>query len=470
MYKRSISGWIKHIDFTILDVFALQAAYVLAFMLRFRALVFPYQNDFYMSAAKVIIVVHIVISAFTSEYSGIVRRGFWKECRYCFLHSSVVFLVVNVYIIAMKWAEAYSRVFLYMYWAISFVALVLLRTLLKKIILSRMQIAKNRSVLMVLCKKEDAEAIADKFERDKFHEFMLGGFVFLDYDCVGETVAGVPVVSTLEGFYDYAKRNIVDEVFISDNNLERAEEFAKELMDMGISVHFRLLLGEDEKNNRIFENYGGFSVLTVGMNIKIGPHLMIKRLVDIVGSLIGLVITGICMLIFGPIIIIQSPGPLFFAQTRIGKNGRRFKLYKFRSMYPDAESRKKELMGKNEMEGQMFKMADDPRVIPIGRFMRRHSLDELPQFWNVLKGDMSLVGTRPPTIDEFESYAIHHKARLGFAPGLTGLWQVSGRSEITDFEQVVELDTKYITDWSLFLDLKIILKTIKIVFTGRGAS
>jgi len=470
MYKRSISGWIKHIDFTLLDVVALQIAYILAFMIRFRTFSFPYQNDFYLSAAKVIIVVHIVISAFTSEYSGVVRRGFLKECRYCFLHSTVVFLVVNVYIIAMKWAEAYSRVFLYVYWAASFIILVLFRMLLKKIILKRMRIAKNRSVLMVVCKRDEAESIAERFEKDKFHEFVLGGFVFIDYDSVGETVRDIPVVSTLEDFYDYAKKSVVDEVFISDDNLKSAEEFAQELLDMGIAVHYRLIFGEEEKGNRIVEKYGGFSVLTVGMNIKYGPVLMVKRIIDILGSLVGLLATFICMLIFGPIIYIQSPGSIFFSQTRIGKNGRQFKIYKFRSMYPDAEKRKQELMAQNEMDGQMFKVANDPRIIPIGHFIRKHSIDELPQFFNVLKGDMSLVGTRPPTKDEFENYAIHHKARLGFAPGLTGLWQVSGRSQITDFEQVVKLDTEYITNWSLLLDLKIILKTIKIVFTGRGAS
>lgn len=144
-------------------------------------------------------------------------------------------------------------------------------------------------------------------------------------------------------------------------------------------------------------------------------------------------------------------------------------MYKFRSMYMDAEERKKELMAQNKMSGPMFKMDDDPRVMPIGRFIRKYSLDEFPQFWNVLKGDMSLIGTRPPTVDEFEQYEFHHKVRLSIKPGLTGLWQVSGRSDITDFEEVVRLDDQYIREWNLWMDVKIIWKTVGCVMVSKGA-
>lgn len=163
-------------------------------------------------------------------------------------------------------------------------------------------------------------------------------------------------------------------------------------------------------------------------------------------------------------------------------NGKRFRIYKFRSMYMDAEERKKELMEKNQVsDGMMFKMEADPRIIGckvlpdgtvkkgLGNFIRDWSIDEFPQFFNVLKGDMSLVGTRPPTLDEWERYEPHHRARLAVRPGITGLWQVSGRSKITDFEEVVKLDTKYITEWSMGLDLRILLRTVKVVFRRDGA-
>ena len=144
---------------------------------------------------------------------------------------------------------------------------------------------------------------------------------------------------------------------------------------------------------------------------------------DIVGAIVGLLITGIVTVFLAPALLIESPGPLFFSQVRVGKNGRRFKIYKFRSMYMDAEERKKELMSQNEMEGLMFKMENDPRVTKVGKFIRKTSIDELPQFWNILKGEMSLVGTRPPTEDEFLQYEGYHRRRLNMTPGLTGLWQ-----------------------------------------------
>ena len=194
-----------------------------------------------------------------------------------------------------------------------------------------------------------------------------------------------------------------------------------------------------------------------------------KRLLDLVGALVGCVFLGILTVIVGPMIKLESPGPIFFAQKRVGRNGRIFKMYKFRSMYADAEERKKELMAQNEMNGLMFKMENDPRITKTGAFLRKTSLDEFPQFINILKGDMSLVGTRPPTLDEFAQYSPYHKKRLSFRPGLTGIWQVSGRSDITDFEEIVKLDVEYIDNWSFWLDIKILLKTFLEVFTQKGA-
>lgn len=197
----------------------------------------------------------------------------------------------------------------------------------------------------------------------------------------------------------------------------------------------------------------------------------IKRAIDIIGSIFGLITTGVCFLFVAPAIYSASPGPIFFKQARVGKNGRKFEIYKFRSMYMDAEKRKAELLEHNKMSGLMFKMDNDPRIIKgIGSFIRKTSIDELPQMWNVLKGDMSLVGTRPPTVDEFEKYEYHHKSRLAIRPGITGLWQVSGRSDITDFEEVVALDNKYIRNRSIGLDLRILLKTVLVVLKKRGSA
>jgi lipopolysaccharide/colanic/teichoic acid biosynthesis glycosyltransferase len=206
------------------------------------------------------------------------------------------------------------------------------------------------------------------------------------------------------------------------------------------------------------------------MKISSNRQIFFKRAMDIAGGIVGMLMCGIFTIIVGPIIYIKSPGPIFFSQTRVGKNGHRFKIYKFRSMYMDAEERKQELMKQNKMDGLMFKIDDDPRIIKgIGNFIRKTSIDEFPQFWNVLKGDMSLVGTRPPTEDEWEQYEIHHRARLAGKPGITGMWQVSGRSDITDFEEVVKLDTDYISKWNIGLDIKILFQTILVVLERKGS-
>lgn len=193
-------------------------------------------------------------------------------------------------------------------------------------------------------------------------------------------------------------------------------------------------------------------------------------------------ITGILFIFVAPAIYIASPGPIFFAQERVGKNGKRFKMYKFRSMYMDAEERKAELMKDNKLgDEKMFKLDFDPRVIGnkilpdgthktgIGDFIRRTSIDEFPQFFNVLKGDMSIIGTRPPLISETNFYEPHHRARLAIKPGITGMWQVSGRSDIIDFEEVVRLDKEYITDWNIGLDIKILFKTVMVVLRKDGS-
>ena len=189
---------------------------------------------------------------------------------------------------------------------------------------------------------------------------------------------------------------------------------------------------------------------------------------DIGALIVGLIFCGIASLFLVPMIR-KDGGPAIFSQTRIGKNGRHFTFYKFRSMRIDAEAIKEQLMDQNTMQGGMFKIDNDPRVTKIGQFIRKTSLDELPQFWNVLIGDMSLVGTRPPTVDEYEKYTPEQKRRLSFKPGITGLWQISGRSEITNFDEVVKLDVAYIDDWTIWKDFEILLKTVKVVLMRDGA-
>ena len=278
-----------------------------------------------------------------------------------------------------------------------------------------------------------------------------------------------PVVAGMEDLEEYLLSHVVDSVFIeAEMPREKREELIARLVRAGVTVHNNLAHVPHGLTHQAVERIGNYTVFTTGMHIATRRQIFLKRFMDITGGICGSILALFAMFLFGPLIYIQSPGPIFFTQTRVGKNGRRFKIYKFRSMYMDAEQRKAELMKRNEMDGLMFKMKEDPRIIPIGHFLRKFSIDELPQFFNVIWGDMSLVGTRPPTMDEFEQYQLHHRGRLNSKPGITGLWQVSGRNEITDFEEVVRLDTMYIMNWSVSEDIRILWKTVRQVVKGEG--
>ncbi len=192
-----------------------------------------------------------------------------------------------------------------------------------------------------------------------------------------------------------------------------------------------------------------------------------KRLMDISGAIVGLFITMILLIPIAIAIQIDNPGPIFYSQIRCGHRGRPFRMWKFRSMIANAD--KLQHLVNNQAKGSIFKNRHDPRVTRVGRFLRRTSLDEFPQFWNVLKGDMSLVGTRPPTVAEVMSYQVHHWRRLEVKPGITGEWQVRGRSKVEDFEEIVQLDLQYQDRWSLLYDLSLVLQTLFVVFARDGA-
>ena len=276
----------------------------------------------------------------------------------------------------------------------------------------------------------------------------------------------------IEDLETILKDNVVDEVIFTLPR-DYVGEFGKYVYlceEMGVTVKMIIDLYDLKIAKTHMAYIGTLPVITFHSVSVNSFELATKRFIDIIGALIGIIITGIASIFIIPAIKLSDPGPVIFTQDRVGLNGRIFKIYKFRTMYVDAEERKKELMKDNEVSGGlMFKIKSDPRITPIGKILRKTSLDELPQFINVLKGDMSLVGTRPPTVDEVSHYENYHRRRISFKPGLTGMWQVSGRSKITDFDKVVSLDTQYIDNWSLWLDFKIILKTILVVLTKRDA-
>ncbi len=468
MYRKDNTGWVKHLDFTILDILLLQLAFITGYIVR-HGWRNPYASEPYRRLAVILVLLDICVVFFEQPYHQVIKREAMAELQKVAMTCSIIFVGMLVYMYAMKMSAVYSRESMFTFWIVSICYEFIAHCVYKQAV--RRSIKKNRSQasMVILTMNRYAEECVRDFERDEYRDFEVTGIVIVDKQRTGETVRGIPVVADADGFYDYVKENVVDEVFINGNTRESSEALANELLEMGVTVHYNLVKQNALMPNKVLEKCGSYMVLTTSMHIASPRELIIKRMMDIAGSLVGLLLTGVAFLIFGPILKIQSPGPVFFSQERVGKNGRIFHIYKFRSMYMDAEEKKRELMANNEMDGMMFKMTDDPRIIPIGRFIRKHSIDELPQFWNILKGEMSLVGTRPPTVDEVEQYQLHHWGRLGIKPGLTGMWQVSGRNDITDFEKVVALDTQYISNWSLSLDVKILLRTVYVVLTGSGS-
>lgn len=275
----------------------------------------------------------------------------------------------------------------------------------------------------------------------------------------------------LDKMAEICKTNHVDEVVFclpADFNLN-VDDYIRDLEEMGVTVRMVLGIYEVHRARRVLSFFHDqVPILTFYSKAFDASQLFLKRCLDVVGAVAGLLITALLFPGIACAIKWDSPGPLLFGQERVRESGRMFRCWKFRSMYVDAEERKKELIRFNEMNGAIFKIKDDPRITWVGKFLRKTSLDEFPQFWNVLRGEMSLVGTRPPTPDEVAAYENWHRKRICIKPGITGLWQISGRNQIQDFDEVVRLDLQYIDQWSLWLDMKILLKTIWVVFARKG--
>ena len=471
MYKKENNSWLKHIDFVILDILCLQLAFILAYEIRVAKGI-PYLNPLYENMAFVLVIFQLLVSFFGESFSGVLRRGFLIEMKCMIEHEICVMLLAVLYLFMSQQGVMYSRgaftIMCTLYFFIAYAA----RIGWKKVIRSRKFAEGEKRSILIITTDAEAANVVKALRGDSYGTYHLAGVALLDKNKTGSMIQRVPVVAGADDVTAYIHKNWVDEVFFAlPEHVDIPKKIMKDCNRMGVVTHVQLAALNELGKNQVVEEIAGYMVLSSSINIVSSWQLLVKRLMDIAGGLVGCIFTGIIYIFIAPIMKVKSPGPVFFSQVRMGKNGKPFKIYKFRSMYMDAEERKKELMEKNNIkDGLMFKMDDDPRIIKgIGHFIRKTSLDEFPQFWNILKGNMSLVGTRPPTMDEWDKYELHHRRRLAIKPGLTGMWQVSGRSEITDFEEVVELDTKYIEQWSIGLDIKILFKTVTVVFTGSGA-
>ena len=480
MYKRNAQGWSKHFDFIMVDIISLQIAFILAVALRNHA--WAYDTPQYRTLGFVLFLADATALVLRNSMHNVVTRGYFVEAKETFKNCFYVFAIALIFVFSTQSGKAYSRIILYLVFGFHFVISYVFRILWKWFIKKNGINRGSKTSMLVIAAPNRVETILKRLSSDNLAAYRITGVVLTEQD-ERQAIGGFPVVSDLDGAADYIVREWIDSVYI-DAPLTDAKliHLMDDCTQMGVPTHYHVPNMSRDGVKRFSEKVGGTTVLTTSINYATPIQALMKRCFDILAGLVGSLVALLVIAIVGPIIKKQSPGPILFAQERIGKNGKRFKMLKIRSMYMDAEERKKDLMSQNRVkDGMMFKLDFDPRIIGneilpdgtkktgIGEFIRKTSLDEFPQFFLVLAGVMSTVGTRPPTVDEWEKYEYHHRARLAIKPGVTGMWQTSGRSEITDFEEVVRLDTEYITNWSLGLDLKILFKTIGVIFSHKGA-
>lgn len=458
------------------DVIGISLGYLIMTHVRFEGYIFKLLNNdnrfFYrwLISIFVLTIVYFILNPnlhfFKRKLKEEIRNDLQTNILTATLMATIAYLIND--------ARDYSRFVYLTTMVFSCCWMILSHTVYRWYILKYRQYNSVTRKMLIITTSDRVEKVVKNIIREKTWNLWVTGIVVIDKDLTGKKVMNIPIVANRNNMFRYAIREVVDEVFIlvpEETENYQIQQLIQKFEEMGITVDININLYEIDVSSgtKYLNQVGNYPTVTFAS--KEIPLYMIamKRLLDIIGAIVGLIITAVATIVIGPLIKLESPGPLFFSQKRVGRNGRIFKIYKFRSMYADAERRKKELMEQNEMNGLMFKMTDDPRITKIGKFIRKTSLDELPQFWNVLKGDMSLVGTRPPTVDEFQQYEWYHKRRLSMTPGLTGVWQVSGRSDITDFEEIVSMDVEYIKNWSLKRDIEIILKTVQVVLHSDGA-
>lgn len=366
-----------------------------------------------------------------------------------------------------------SRTFLFLFSLLSLSAIVIVKVSLSMLIQYLSDRPTNQVNIIICGNASKALELISLLKSDQDLRYNIIGFVPYENSHVESShfeEHEIKILGNLQQLEQIVRNSAVDEVIftLNKNQIPDIEDFIHICEEVGVTFRivanfFRLF-----QSKTTIESYHGLPILTYSTVPTNSNELVLKRFIDFLGSIFIMVIFLPIHIIIAAAIKIDSRGSIFYRQLRVGQNGRQFMLYKFRSMVQDAEEMKNKLVPDNEMTGPVFKIRNDPRVTRVGRFLRKYSLDEIPQIINVIRGEMSLVGPRPPLPEEVAQYDLWQRRRLSMKPGLTCLWQVKGRSDI-DFIEWMKLDLEYIDNWSLGLDLLIILKTIPAILTARGA-
>lgn len=411
------------------------------------------------------------------SYVFIHNSGYFKKISYLGKYFATYFFIWIFILNLFDKDNDYTRTEIFSHVTFSALFVWLMLVILRKMGDQFINSHKLASRIVIVTTTDKLEIIAENLQKgeDSFQGIVSALLLVDRVDLVEvqlpDYFSGVHCISMSE-FENFVTKQIVDEslIYLDTSYDILIGELINKFEEAGVVSNVHITLARVPFSlERQIGFMSNIPVIQFSSNFYDYKSVLIKRIIDIAFALVGCSLTVLVGIVLVPLIKLDSKGPAIFAQKRVGKNGRYFKFYKFRSMRIDAEEIKQQLMDQNEVDGLMFKMDNDPRITRVGKFIRKTSLDELPQFFNILFGDMSLVGTRPPTIDEYEKYTLKYKKRLALKPGLTGMWQVSGRSEITNFADVVKLDVEYIDNWSLWLDFKIIIKTVKMVILRKGA-
>ena len=421
-----------------------------------------------------LIFIIVPVCLFTFRYFGIYSsmrtQSLNKEIAILFKAQFITSIIVTSSLFLLE-PKGFSRLLILVFFLVSFFLISLSRVLLRAVLRYLRRRGYNiRHVLIV----GEGDLALNFINVTRLHAnwgLVIAGVVGFNQQDALE-LGGCSVLGHVDDLEVLCRNYLIDEVVfaVPIESLVWIDNYFYLLQEMGVTVRMVIDIYDapmSRKELSIFHDQ--IPMLTFYSKSFDAGQLLLKRCLDIAGGFAGLSIIAMLFPFIAAAIRLESPGPIFFGQDRVGVNGRIFRCWKFRSMYLDAEARKQELMAQNEMSGAMFKMKDDPRITRTGKFLRKTSLDELPQFWNVVRGEMSLVGTRPPTPDEVKTYENWHRKRICIKPGISGLWQVSGRSQITDFDEIVRLDISYIEQWSLWLDVKILFKTFWVVVAGHGS-
>lgn len=458
---------------TLIDIITVIISYSIASYLRYGALRYDYEVELYNEILLLLIICSILYAIFVTSSCNLIHGTYLSECFGVVRYHIFLILVLGTYLYLTKNAELYSRLYYIYFICLNGSFTMLIHVVMKFACHKYYEDKKSKQAIVIITTSAEAYTVVGTMKCDLQQTQAIVGVILVDVECNThrDCVEGIPILARGEDYLQVITHMVVDEVLIYLPYIEKKElsEIIGNLEVMGVVCHYVIDIANIDSKARMMEKKGGYTVITYALSDMDPTKRMMKRMIDIVAGLVGCILTVFMFPIIALVIRMESPGPIVFVQRRVGKNGRIFPIYKFRSMYQDAEKRKAELMQHNEVNGLMFKMEDDPRITKVGKFLRKTSLDEFPQFINILKGEMSLIGTRPPTVDEYEAYTPYYKRRLSMTPGLTGMWQVSGRSEITDFDQVVQYDLEYIDNWSLLLDMRIICRTIAVLVSARGS-